>query len=110
MSIRLFAPVLMALGIIGMTVAVIWWYEYYIELKEFLGARTPPPLGCLYRVIDPCRFADAVPAWEGGVRPYRPELLWTAAVSFVIGSAMEFAQVVRREPEAPDHNRKRDIS
>ena len=110
MSIRLLAPVLMALGIIGMTFAVIWWYEYYIELKELLGARTPPPLGCLYRVIEPCRVADAVPAWDGGVRPYRPELLWVAAVSFVIGSGMEFVQVVRRELEAPVHKRTRDIS
>ena len=110
MSIRLFAPVLMALGIVGMTVAVIWWYDYYIELKELLGARTPPPLECLYKIIQPCRFADAVPAWEGGVRPYRPELLWIAALSFMIGSGMEFVQVVRRELEAPDQKPTRDIS
>ena len=96
MSIRYLASILMGLGIVGMTVAVVWWYDYYMELKEFLSARTPPPVGCLYKLIEPCRFGDTV-SLEGGVRPYRPELLWIGAASFVIGSAMEFVQVVRRE-------------
>ena len=70
------------------------------DVASVLGGRTPPPLECLYRVIDPCRFADAVPAWEGGIRPQRPELLWAAAASFAIGGGMEFVQVVRRTLEA----------
>ena len=82
-----------------MTVAVVWWFDYYMELKALLGAKTPPPFGCLYKVINPCRFVEAG-AVDGGVMPYRPELLWIGAASFVIGSAMEFVQVVRREIEA----------
>ncbi len=96
MSVRYLSSILMGLGILGMTIAVVWWYEYYMDLKEFLNARTPPPVGCLYKLIDPCRFGDAF-AVVGGVRPYRPELLWAGAASFAIGSAMEFLQVVRRE-------------
>ncbi len=79
-----------------MTVAVIWWFDYYMDLKVFLGAKTPPPFGCLYKILNPCRFVDAGTI-AGGVGPYRPELLWLGAASFVIGSGMEFVRVVRRE-------------
>ena len=53
------------LGAIGAVSSAAWWYDFYSQVGQFVGAKGPLPIACLYHTI-PSRLVCDVGRSDGG--------------------------------------------
>ena len=85
MSVSRLGASLMALALIGATIAVAWWWRFFQAVTQFLtGAPGQAPLDCLYMRSGPCRMISGVAEFLG-YPAYDPAWLWGSGALFIIG-------------------------
>lgn len=84
MRVKYFGRVLLSLGVFGAVVSVAWWYSFYSNVANFVGATGPLPTECIYALAGPCKMISSVAGFAGAAA-YDPIVFWVSAILCIIG-------------------------
>jgi hypothetical protein len=77
----------MVAGFVGLAGAGAWWYTFYSQVSQFLGARGALPIECIYMISGPCNMVSGA-ANAFGATAYDARLFWAAVGVTVIGAIL----------------------
>ena len=91
MDVQKLGSSLIALGAIGITISVVWWYLFYTRVADGFSSISPfsfdGALKCLIFDSGQCGIIKALASLSGEI-PYEPVLLWISIVLQIIGLAV----------------------
>jgi hypothetical protein len=97
-TLKKFGQTLILVGFVSFLAAVIWWQKFY---SGALGDDVKMATECFYQTTADCAAGNVVVSMVSDVPVYRPEFLWAACISMVIGLLIVLSQhdEAKRESE-----------
>ncbi|AYG76797.1 MULTISPECIES: hypothetical protein [Rhizobium] len=71
-------------GGVGVVGSVFWWYSFYTQVSEFLGARGSLPSECIYTLGGACGMVSNA-ANTFGATAYDPKAFWLSIGILAVG-------------------------